>query len=381
MTLRSVLAFVAAVSLPIAAIAVVRSAAAGRLVYIGTYTSDSSKGIYAFRFDDASGVLAPLGLAAGTKSPSFLAVSPNRKFLYAVNEISSYEGERAGSVTAFNINAENGRLAPLNAKSSKGDGPCHLAVDATGRFLAVANYGGGNFSLLPIGADGRLGDSIAILANGGSGPDKERQKGPHAHAVVFDARNRYLLGADLGLDRVFIYKFDPATGSIGANDPSSVQLAPGAGPRHVAFHPTRPLAFAINELASTVTSLSWDPATGRLAAAGSVSSLPSGYSGTNSTAEIAVHPNGRFLYGSNRGHDSIAVFSIGATGTLSLVEHESTRGKTPRSFAIDPSGKWLIAANQQSNSLAVFSINQDTGALTPVGPLAQVGTPVCVLFL
>jgi 6-phosphogluconolactonase len=381
MTLRLVLGFAAAVSLSIAAVTVVGSAAAGRLVYVGTYTGDRSKGIYAFRFDDASGVLAPVGLAAETKSPSFLAVSPNRKFLYAVNEISSYEGERAGSVTAFTINAESGRLAPLNAKSSKGDGPCHLAVDATGRFLAVANYGGGNFSLLPIGTDGRLGDSIAILANGGSGPDKKRQEGPHAHAVVFDGRNRYLLGADLGLDRVFIYKFDPATGSIGANDPSSVQLAPGAGPRHVAFHPTLPLAFAINELSSTITSLSWDPATGRLAAAGSVSSLPSGYSGTNDTAEIAVHPNGRFLYGSNRGHDSIAVFSIAATGTLSLVAHASTRGKTPRNFAIDPTGKWLIAANQQSNSLAVFSINQETGALTPVGPLAPVATPVCVLFL
>jgi 6-phosphogluconolactonase len=381
MILRALLHAALAVSLTLGAIAIVHSASPGRLVYIGTYTGNTSKGIYAFRFDETSGALKMLGLAAETKSPSFLAVSPNRKFLYAVNEISSFEGEKAGSVTAFSIDAQSGKLTPLNAKSSKGDGPCHLAVDATGRFAAVANYGGGNFSLLPIGADGRLGDSVAILANGGSGPNKERQEGPHAHAVVFDARNRYLLGADLGLDRVFIYKFDPTTGALGANDPSSVQLAPGAGPRHVAFHPTLPLAFAINELTSTITSLSWDPATGRLAAAGSVSSLPAGYSGENSTAEIAVHPNGRFLYGSNRGHDSIAVFTIGPMGTLTLVEHESTRGQTPRNFAIDPTGKWLIAANQKSNSLAVFSIDQDTGVLTPVGPLAQVGTPVCVLFL
>lgn len=381
MTVRAILQIVLAVSLTFGTIAAVHSDSPGRLVYIGTYTGASSKGIYAFRFDDASGALTPVGLAAETKSPSFLAVNPNRKFLYAVNEISSFGGERAGSVTGFGIDPASGKLTTLNAKSSKGDGPCHLAVDATGRFVAVANYGGGNFSLLPIGADGRLGDSIAILANGGTGPDKERQEGPHAHAVVFDARNRYLLGADLGLDRVFVYKFDAATGSLGANDPSSVQLAPGAGPRHVAFHPTLPLAFAINELTSTITSLSWDAASGRLAAAGSVSSLPAGHAGENSTAEIAVHPSGRFLYGSNRGHDSIAVFSIGTTGTLSLIEHESTRGQTPRSFAIDPTGKWLIAANQKSNSLAVFSIDQQTGALTPAGPLAQVGTPVCVLFL
>jgi 6-phosphogluconolactonase len=381
MTLRSLLHAVLAMSLTLGAITIVHSASPGRLVYIGTYTGDASKGIYAFRFDDGTGALTPVGLVAETKSPSFLAVSPNRKFLYAVNEISSFEGEKAGSVTAFSIDGQSGKLTQLNAKSSKGDGPCHLAVDATGKFLAIANYGGGNFSLLPVGGDGRLGDSVAILANGGSGPDKERQEGPHAHAVVFDARNRYLLGADLGLDRVFVYKFDPATGALGANDPASVQLAPGAGPRHVAFHPTLPLVFAINELTSTITTLSWEPASGRLAAAASVSSLPPGYSADNSTAEIAVHPNGRFLYGSNRGHDSVAVFAIAPTGNLALVEHESTRGQTPRNFAIDPTGKWLIAANQKSNSLAVFSIDQDTGVLTPVGPLAQVGTPVCVLFL
>jgi 6-phosphogluconolactonase len=380
MTLRSAVSSLVALAILAAAVTTLRSAATGALVYVGTYTGDTSRGIYAFRFDAASGRLTSIGLVARTNSPSFLAVSPNRKFLYAVNEISSFEGERSGSVSSFSIDAQSGKLTALNSKSSKGDGPCHLAVDGTGRFLAVANYGGGNFSLLPIAADGRLGDSIAILANGGSGPDKERQQGPHAHAVVFDARNRYLLGADLGLDRVFIYKFDPSTGAIRANDPSSVQLAPGAGPRHVAFHPTLPLAFAINELSSTITSLSWDPATGRLAAAGSVSSLPAGYTGTNDTAEIAVHPSGRFLYGSNRGHDSIAVFGIGPTGTLTLIEHESTRGQTPRNFAIDPSGKWLIAANQKSNTLAVFSIDQNTGALTPTGPLAQVGTPVCVLF-
>jgi 6-phosphogluconolactonase len=357
------------------------AAATGRLVYVGTYTRGSSKGIYAFRFDDGSGVLTPVGLAAETDSPSFLAVSPNHRFLYAVNEVSSFGSEKAGSVTAFSINVQSGRLTRLNAQSSKGADPCHLAVDATGRFVAVANYSGGNFSVLPAGADGRLGEAVAILANGGTGPNKSRQQGPHAHAVVFDASNRYLLGADLGIDRVFVYRFDQSSGALSANDPSSVQLAPGAGPRHVALHPSAPLAFAINELTSTITSLSWDQKSGRLAAAGSVSTLPSGYSGTSYTAEVVVHPNGRFLYGSNRGHDSIAVFAIGTTGNLSLVEHQLTRGQTPRNFAIDPTGRWLIAANQKSDTLAVFSIDPQSGLLAPVGPLAQVGTPVCVLFL
>jgi 6-phosphogluconolactonase len=357
------------------------AAAPGRLVYVGTYTGESSKGIYAFRFDDGSGALTPIGLVAQTPSPSFVAVSPNHRFLYAVNEISSFDPDKSGSVTAFGIDAATGRLTLLNAQSSKGADPCHLAVDATGRFVAVANYSGGNFALLPAGADGKLGAAVAILANGGTGPNAARQEGPHAHAVVFDRSNRYLLGADLGIDRVFVYRFDPSSGALTANDPLSVQLAPGAGPRHVTLHPSAPLAFVINELMSTITSLSWDQKSGRLAAAGSVSTLPAGFSGTNDTAEIDVHPNGRFLYGSNRGHDSIAVFGIGATGNLSLVEHEPTRGQTPRNFTIDPTGRWLIAANQKSGTLAVFSIDAESGMLTPVGPLSQVGSPVCVLFL
>ncbi len=357
------------------------AAATGRLIFVGTYTGASSKGIYAFRFDDGSGALTPIGLVAETPSPSFLAVSPNHRFLYAVNEVSSFDAEKAGSVTAFAIDAQTGRLRLLNAQSSKGADPCHLAVDATGRFVAVANYSSGNFALLPASADGKLGAAVAILANGGTGPNAARQDGPHAHAVVFDASNRYLLAADLGIDRVLVYRFDPSSGAITANNPSSLQLAPGAGPRHLALHPKAPLAFVINELMSTVTSLSWDQKSGRLAAAGSVSTLPAGFSGSNDTAEIVVHPNGRFLYGSNRGHDSIAVFAIGATGNLSLVEHEPTRGQTPRNFTIDPTGRWLIAANQKSGTLAVFSIDAESGMLTPVGPLAQVGSPVCVLFV
>jgi len=381
MTRRSAVSSIFVLAALVGAVATARSAATGTLVYVGTYTGDTSKGIYAFRFDGASGKLTPVGLAAETRSPSFLSVSPNRRFLYAVNEISSFEGERAGSVSGFSIDAQSGRLTALNSKSSKGDGPCHLAVDATGRFLAVANYGGGNFSLVPIAADGRLGDSVAILANGGRGPDKERQEGPHAHAVVFDARNRYLLGADLGLDRVFIYKFDPSSGAIGANDPSSVQLAPGAGPRHVAFHPTLPLAFTINELSSTITSLSWDARTGRLAAAGSVSSLPADFSGQNSTAEIAVHPSGRFLYGSNRGHDSIAVFAVGADGRLARAAIPSCGGKWPRNFALAPSGRFVLVANQHSDNLAVLLIEIGGAELGAARASVSVSKPSCVQFV
>jgi 6-phosphogluconolactonase len=220
-----------------------------------------------------------------------------------------------------------------------------------------------------------------LLANGGSGPNKERQDGPHAHAVEFDSSNRFLLAADLGIDRVLIYRFDAAKGTLTANDPGSLQLAPGAGPRHISFHPSSPLVFAINELNSTITTLSWDAKTGRLAAAGSVSTVPADYHDPgNTTAEIVVHPNGRVLYGSNRGHNSIAVFSIGSTGNLSLLQHQSTRGEWPRNFALSPDGRWLVAANQKSNSLAVFSVDS-MGTLAPVGPLTPVGTPVCVLFV
>jgi 6-phosphogluconolactonase len=372
----------AGVVLAATGIAAWQTPSAGRLVFIGTYTGPNtdSKGIYAFRFDDRTGALTPLGLKAETTSPSFLAAGGSGRVMYAVNEVGDFKGTKAGSITSFAVAAATGALTPLGVQSTVGGGPCHVQCDGSGRFAAVANYGGGNFAIFPVGPDGRLGASSTVVAGTGSGPDKARQEGPHAHQVVFDPTNKYMLAVDLGIDQILVYRFDQASGQITPNDPSSARLPPGSGPRHLAFHPDGRFIFAISELSSTITSFAWDGANGALRSIGAKSTLPAGYTGQNSTAEIAVHPNGRVLYGSNRGHDSIVVMSIAPDGTLTPVEHVPTRGKTPRNFAIDPSGRWLIAANQGSGTLAVFGIDQKTGRLLPVGPLASVGSPVCVLF-
>ena len=382
-SLRRVAVAACALALALGAIrlAARQTPAPGRLIFVGTYTGEASKGIYAFRFDDTSGALTPLGLAVETASPSFLALSPNGRVLFAVNEVSSFEGAKTGSVSSFAIDPAKGRLTPINVQPSGGAAPCHLQCDRTGRFLAVANYSGGNFAVFPVAADGRLGPAAGVVGGTGSGPNKARQEGPHGHEVVFAPDNRFLLAADLGLDRVFVYRFDSSNGRLTPNEPPSASLAPGSGPRHLAFDPNGRFVYVISEMASTLSAFSWDGTKGVLSSLGTVSTLPDDFHGNSSTAEVAVHPNGRFVYGSNRGHDSIAVFGVGGDGRLTLVEHEPTRGRTPRNFSIDPTGRWLIAANQNSGTLAVFSIDQKTGALTPVGPLATVGSPVCVLFM
>ena len=355
-------------------------ASGGRLVWIGTYTGPQSQGIYAFRFDDETGTLSPLGLAAETPSPSFLALHPNGKVLDAVNETHDGPGN-SGMVTAFAIDPATGRLTKINEQSSRGADPCHLAVDATGQYLVVANYTGGNFVVFPLGEDGHLAAASSTLTNRGAGPNHERQDGPHAHDVVFDAANRFLIAVDLGLDQLFVYRFDLGLGSFTFGDPASARVPPGAGPRHFAFHPDGRHGYSINELDSTVTALEWDPSTGKLTADASVSTLPAGFTGENSTAEVEVDSRGRFLYGSNRGHDSIAVFRINpVSGALTLIAHTLTRGKEPRHFALDPTGRWLVAGNQNSNTLAVFRVDQTGGTLSPVGDLVSVGSPVRVLF-
>ncbi len=353
------------------------SARAQRIVYIGTYTGEMSKGIYAFRFDDSSGALTPLGLVAETPSPSFLTSSTNGRFVFAVNELQSFGGAAGGSVTSFAVDPSTAKLTEISVQPSRGAGPCHLVLDRTGRYLAVANYGGGNYALLPVGSDGRLEAATSVVAGDVSETPPSK---PLGHAVGFDAGNRFLVTADKGLNRMLVYRFDASTGAVTPNQPASTALPPGAGPRHFAFHPNGRWLFTISEQAATITTFSWNETTGSLTASGSVPTRPEGFT-TGSTAEIAVHPSGRFVYGSNRGHDSIAVFSVGDAGTLALVEHEATRGQTPRNFALDPTGRWLIAANQRSHTLAVFSIDQTTGALTPVGPLSSVGSPVSVLFM
>jgi 6-phosphogluconolactonase len=358
------------------------ASAAGLLVYVGTYTKGESEGIYAFRLDPASGALSPAGLAARSDQPSFLALHPGRRHLYAVNEVEEMNGEKTGSVSAFEIDAATGRLGFLNRQPSGGGAPCHLVVDPTGRFVLVANYAGGSVAVLPIEEGGRLGAPTHVAQHAGSSAHPERQTGPHAHWVGLDPEDRFVLASDLGLDKVMVYRLDRDAGRLAANDPAAADLPPGAGPRHVAFHRTPSVAYVITELRSGVTVFSWDAGRGLLRELQAVPTLPGDFTGENTTAEVAVHPSGRFLYGSNRGHDSLAVFRVDAsTGRLAPAGHAPTRGKAPRHFAIDPSGQWLIAANQESDSLTVFRIDQETGGLTPAGQPVAVGTPVCVLFL
>ena len=353
------------------------SARAQRIVYIGTYTGEMSKGIYAFRFDDSSGALTPIGLVAETPNPSWLISSPNGRFVFAANELQSFGDAASGSVSSFSVDPSTAKLTEISVQPSRGAGPCHLVLDRTGRYLAVANYGGGNYALLPVGSDGRLQPATSVIAGDVSETPPPK---PLGHSVGFDAGNRFLVTGDKGLNRMLVYRFDVSTGAVTPNQPPSAALPPGSGPRHFEFHPNGRWLFTISEQAATITTFSWNATTGSLTASASVPTRPEGFT-TGSTAEIAVHPSGRFVYGSNRGHDSIAVFLVGDSGTLALVEYEATRGQRPRNFALDPTGRWLIAANERSHSLAVFSIDQATGALTPVGPLSSVGSPVNVLFM
>jgi 6-phosphogluconolactonase len=300
--------------------------------------------------------------------------------VFAVNELQSFRGAASGSVTSFAVDPVTEKLTEISIQPTRGAGPCHLALDQTGRYLAVANYGGGDFALFPVGADGRLQPATSVVRGDESQAGPSTAAGRLGHMVGFDAHNRFMLAADKGLDQVLVYRFDASKGILAPNRPPSAALPTGSGPRHFAFHPNGKWLFAISELAATITTFEWDQASGRLTAGGSVSTRPAGVT-TGTTAEIAVHPSGRFVYGSNRGHDSIAVFRVDGGGALTLVQYESTRGKTPRHFAIDPAGRWLIAANQESGTLAVFRIDPNTGRLSPVGPLTSVGSPVNILFM
>lgn len=347
-------------------------------VYVGTYTGKGSKGIYAFEFNLRTGEATQPRLVAETPNPSFLAIHPNLRFLYAVNEI--WGGGREGTVSAFAIQPD-GSLRFLNQRPSKGVGPCHLTVDKTGKFVLVANYGSGSVAVLPILPDGSLGEATCSIQHEGKSVNPQRQEGPHAHSINLDPANKFAIVADLGIDKLLVYRFDAAKGTLEPNDPPFVATAPGAGPRHVAFHPSGKFVYAINELNSTVTAYRYDASKGVLTEIQTVSTLPEGFSGANTTAEVQVHPSGRFLYGSNRGHDSVAVFAIDEdTGKLSPLGHYPTQGRTPRNFGIDPTGNYLFAANQDSDDIVVFRIDAQTGKLEPTGKVVKIPTPVCVKF-
>lgn len=352
------------------------------LVYVGTYTGPKSKGIYAFRFNAKDGRAETPFLAAETAHPTFLALAPNKRFLYAVGELGTFQGKKAGGVSAFSIDRATGRLDLLNQVSSGGPGPCHLVLDATGKWVLVANYGGGSVALLPIQGNGALGEAVSFHQHQGSSLNPQRQEGPHAHGVTLDAANRVAIVPDLGLDRLMIYRLDAVNGRLTPNDPPHAAVKPGSGPRHLAFAPDDKHAYGINELSSTVTVYAYDSAGGSLAEVQTLSTLPDGFDRDNSTAEIEVHPTGKFVYGSNRGHDSIAVFARDLQrGTLERVANVPTQGKAPRNFAIDPTGAWLWAANQGSDNLVLFRIDPERGLLQPAGVTVDIGSPVCVQYV
>jgi len=349
------------------------------LVYFGTYTRGKSKGIYVCRLDSATGSLTPPTLAVETANPSFLVLHPNHHFLYSAGAISSVSN---GTVNAFLIDYQTGALTLLNQQTSDGLGPTHLAVDASGRCVLVANYGNGSIASLPIHADGSLGPPASSIQHHGSSVDPNRQQGPHAHCVGFDPANRRAFCADLGLDKLLVYGFDPTTATLTPNDPPCGVVKPGAGARHFVFSPNGRRLYVINEMASTITVFDYETKRGALTEFQTVSTLPDTFTGPNTAAEIAIHPNGKFLYGSNRGDNSIAVYAVDdTTGKLTLIEHQSTLGKIPRMFAIDPTGNFLLAANQDSNSVVVFRIDPATGRLTPTGLSAEISMPSCVVFV
>jgi len=355
-------------------------------VYVGTYTRgngrDQSQGIYLMELDPRSGRLSAPRLAGTAVDPSFLAIHPSRKFLYAVSEMNEFKGRPGGAVAAFSIDPARGSLTPLNQQSSGGSGPCHLVVDRSGTNVLVANYNSGSVACLPIEADGQLRPPAAFIQHKGSGTIPGRQAGPHAHSINLDATGRFAVVADLGLDKVFIYRFDAPRGELAPNEPPFTKVAPGSGPRHFAFHPTGRFGYVINEMANTVTAFTYDSGKGALTEIQTIGTLPEDFKGTSHTAEVQVHPSGKFLYGSNRGHDSIAIFAIDpSTGKLSTVGIEPTQGKNPRNFAIDPTGACLLAENGDSNTIVVFRIDSQTGALRPTGQTVEVSKPVCVKMI
>jgi 6-phosphogluconolactonase len=352
------------------------------LMFVGTYTGKGSEGIYSYRFNPATGELASLGLAASTDNPSFLAVDPKGRFLYAVNELDAFQNKPTGAVSAFAIDRLSGKLKLLQQVSSLGGGPAYVSLDRSARYLMVANYGSGNYAVFPIGNDGRLGAHSAFVQDAGSSVNPERQAGPHAHSIQVTNDNRLAIVADLGLDKLLLYRFDETMGSLTSSRRGFVKVAPGAGPRHVAFDPSGRFVYVVNELASTITVFDYRSTPGTLDSKQTIPALPKNFAGKNTAAQISVDSKGRFLYVSNRGDNSIGVFSINPNdGRLTVVGWVSSGGKTPRNFAIDPTGKWLFAANQDSDDIKLFQIEPDSGRLIPASRSVKVGSPVCLCFV
>ena len=350
------------------------------LLYVGAYTENENEGIYVYRFDASDGDLDYLTTAKGIKNPSYLAIDEKRKLLFAVNETGEYLGKKTGSVTSFGINLSDGSLNKISQVSSGGGAPCYISINASAKLALVANYSGGNISVFPVTSDGTLMEFTDLKQHEGKGLIGNRQNVPHAHSVVLSPKEDYALAADLGIDKLISYKVDPKKGMLA--EQSRFALKPGSGPRHISIHPNKKLVFVINELNSTVTSCGYDPSAGVLNEIETVTTLPGDFSGENYCADIHVSQDGQFLYGSNRGHNSIVIYRIDRkSGKLSLVGHESVKGAWPRNFMMDPTGKFLLVANQHSNNIVVFKVNRETGLLKSNGVDVEVSKPVCLKMI
>jgi 6-phosphogluconolactonase len=352
------------------------------LLYIGSYNSSKGKGIHAFRFDAATGRLTSMGLATEAVNPTFVTASADGRFLYATKEVTRHQGKQSGSVKAFAINRKTGELRFLNEVASGGTIPCYVALDKTGRFAMVANYGSGSVEVIEVRRNGRLGKVTFFEQYSGRSVNSERQEGPHAHSINVSPDNRFAIVADLGLDKVFVYHFDAKTGVLAPNNPAYAVVNAGSGPRHIAFSRNGRFVYVIGEMKSNITVFSYDARRGALRKLQTTSTLPRGYRSQSDCAEVAVCPNGKFVYASNRGHNSITVSAADARkGTLAVVERVPSGGNCPRHFAIDPTGRYLLVANQESDCVTVFAVDRKTGRLTATGETATVSSPACVRFV
>lgn len=352
------------------------------LVYVGTYTSGKSEGIYLYSFSLADGSLRRVGVTGGVNNPSYLTLDRARRFLYAVEETEEFEGAKSGAVSAFKVDRRDGSLRFINRQASKGGAPCYVTADNAGRFVLVANYVGGNVAVLPVSKGGGLGKAVDVEQDSGSGPNRERQEGPHAHCVQLDASNRRAYACDLGTDKLMLYDFDARRGTLTPNARPYVSLKPGAGPRHLTFDRSGRHVYVLNELDSTVTVFTRSLRSGALGELKTYPMLPADFKGENTGADIHLTPDGRFLYCSNRGHDHIAAFRVdSSTGALTPAGHTPTGGKTPRNFAVDPTGQFLLVANQRSDSVVTFRIDASTGALEATGHTTEIPSPVCLKLI
>ncbi|MBA9078174.1 lactonase family protein [Rufibacter quisquiliarum] len=348
------------------------------MVYVGTYAKPDAESIFAFRLNEQTGELTRVISVKGGENPSFLALDKDRQHLYAVNETAQFQGQKGGGVSAFSIDQRTGNLTLLNQQPTLGGAPCYISLDHSEKVALVANYSGGNVTAFRIEADGKLSAPTDSDQHEGSGPRKE-QKTAHAHCIVPDPKNDFALAVDLGIDQIIGYKLDKANGKLERQAQPAFTAKPGAGPRHLTFHPNKRFAYVISELNSTLTALTYNAATGTFTEVETVSTLPAGFTGESFCADVHVSEDGRFVYGSNRGHNSIVVFAIDQTsGKLTLVQHENVQGNWPRNFGFSPSGKTLLVANQRSNNITTFKVDPQTGKLTYTGKSVELPSPVFV---